>query len=251
MHLEFVTGFDAYNYRHYERYIGLLTRGVVPPDGHVVWTDVNGISRIDLLDALNVKYLITNRAIPSPPSQLALVADYPNELAFVFYSGMTRTHIRIYENLNVLPRSYFATELVPARDAQQALDLALEGDLRLATIVEGPDMAAHLLNVPDDATLDFVERRNDHHLLASHNDERGFAVIGEIWHPGWRATLDGDPIAIHRTNIAQMGAWLPAGEHLLELEFQPLYWPIARALSLTGAIGLVALGIAAFRSSRI
>jgi hypothetical protein len=250
MHLELVTGFDAYNYRHYERYIGLLTRGVIPPDGHVVWTDLNGIARIDLLDALNVKYLLVNRLIPSPPPQLDLIKSFPNEPAFVFYGGLNTAPIHIYENGGVLPRSYFATEIAPARDEQQALELALRLDLRETTIVEGDDMGAARLDVPEDATLDFVDRKNDSYLLKSRNEERGFAVVGEIWHPGWRATLDGEPITLHRTNIAQMGAWLPAGEHQLALEFRPLYWSIARTLSQIGAIGFIALAGLAFKSRR-
>jgi hypothetical protein len=248
MQLELVSGFDAYNYRHYERYIGLLTRGVIPPDEHVVWTDLNSIARIDLLDALNVKYLLVNRMIPSPPPQLGLIKSFPKEPAFVFYGGLNTAPIHIYENGGVLPRSYFATEIAPARDEQQALELALRLDLRQTTIVEGDGMAPTSFDVPENATLDFVDRKNDSYLLESRNDERGFAVVGEIWHPGWKATLDGEPIKLHRTNIAQMGASLPAGKHRLSFEFRPLYWTLARALSLIGAIGVIALTGLAFKS---
>jgi hypothetical protein len=248
MQLELVTGFDAYNYRHYQRYIGLLTRGEILPDRHVVWTDVDRIARFDLLDALNVKYVLTTRAITAPPPQLALVKELLDEPAFVFYRGMTTTPFYIYENRSVLPRCYFATHLTPARDEQQALELALGLNLRETTIVEGGETTPVHLVAGEDATLRFVERKSDHHLLETHNPARGFAVLGEIWHPGWRATLDGEPIALHRTNVAQMGAWIPAGEHLLALTFRPLYWPIAVALSTLGAAGLLAVAWLAFRS---
>ncbi|MBW2294226.1 MAG: hypothetical protein JRG94_18220 [Deltaproteobacteria bacterium] len=246
--LELITGFDAYNYRHYERYIGLLTRGEIVPEGHVIWTDVNRIARLDLLDALNVKYVLTTRKIAAPPPQLVLVKELLDEPAFVFYQGMTTTPIYIYENQSVLPRSYFATELTPARDAQHALELALGLDLRETTIVEGPDTTPVQLDVGENAALRFVERKSDHYLLETHNQARGFAVVGEIWHPGWRATLDAEPITLQRTNIAQMGAWIPAGEHQLRLQFRPLYWSIAKLLSMAGTAGLIAVAWLALRS---
>lgn len=46
-----------------------------------------------------------------------------------------------------------------------------------------------------------------------------FATISVPMYPGWKLTVDGQPVRLYRTNHALMGADLPAGRHNLVLEF--------------------------------
>ena len=73
--------------------------------------------------------------------------------------------------------------------------------------------------------------------LQTQNRTRRFLVISEVWHPGWRAFIDGDELQLHRTNVALMGAWIPPGDHKLELSFRPVYWHLGVVIS------LVSLGV--------
>jgi uncharacterized membrane protein YfhO len=73
-----------------------------------------------------------------------------------------------------------------------------------------------------------------------------FLVISEVWHPGWHAALDGTTQRLHRTNLALMGTWVPAGKHTLVLRFRPLYWIPGLAVSLGS--GVVFLGVAVVAS---
>ncbi len=50
----------------------------------------------------------------------------------------------------------------------------------------------------------------------------GVAVISEIYFPwGWKATVDGKPVEIGRVNYILRAVSLPAGNHTLELTFDP------------------------------
>ena len=46
------------------------------------------------------------------------------------------------------------------------------------------------------------------------------AVVNTTYDRGWSARVDGDPSPVHRTALGQIGLELPAGQHVLELEFR-------------------------------
>jgi len=48
----------------------------------------------------------------------------------------------------------------------------------------------------------------------------GLLVVAEAWDEGWSARLDGQDAVIHRVNHFQMGVVLPAGVHILVLEYR-------------------------------
>jgi hypothetical protein len=53
-------------------------------------------------------------------------------------------------------------------------------------------------------------------------------VLARPWAPGWRAWVDGVPTAVVRTNLAGLGAVAPAGDHTVELRYNPWLWRKSR-----------------------
>jgi hypothetical protein len=49
-------------------------------------------------------------------------------------------------------------------------------------------------------------------------------AVRESWHPRWRATLDGTPVAVRRITPDYMAVDVPRGEHTLELRFRRPAW---------------------------
>jgi hypothetical protein len=49
-------------------------------------------------------------------------------------------------------------------------------------------------------------------------------AIRESWHPRWRATLDGAPVALRRITPDHMAVDVPPGAHVLELRFRRPLW---------------------------
>jgi hypothetical protein len=48
----------------------------------------------------------------------------------------------------------------------------------------------------------------------------GLLFVSEIYHPDWGAWIDGNPVPIHRTNVAFRGVHVPEGEHELVFRFR-------------------------------
>ena len=82
----------------------------------------------------------------------------------------------------------------------------------------------------------------------------GVVVLADTWDPGWRATLDGQPVAVLRANHMLRGIEVPEGRHVVEM----IYWPASLQRGLFGAaIGIAilmvwgsTLGVVRLRSSR-
>ena len=58
-------------------------------------------------------------------------------------------------------------------------------------------------------------------IIKTRSDQPGLLVIAENFHPGWQATLDGEPTTIYRANYTAQALYLPAGEHVFTLLYLP------------------------------
>lgn len=50
----------------------------------------------------------------------------------------------------------------------------------------------------------------------------GFVLLNDVWHPWWRATIDGRPAEMMRANVMFRAVQIPAGSHVVRFEFEPL-----------------------------
>jgi hypothetical protein len=241
MNLQPITGFDAYNFRHYQTYVRLLQTGRVPDGAPTVWTDVTAVARPDLLDGLNVRYVLApGRVDPLPPGWQE-VAHLRREPVFVFYKGMTTSDIFVYRNANALPRAYWAARVTGVGSEAELASAVAANNLHAAAVVLDPG-DADTRAAPEDAVR-IVEQRDGFLAADLRTRDRRFLVVSEVWHPGWRAHLDGEAVPLLRTNIAQMGLWVPDGERRLVLEFRPMYWWPALTISALAGVAIAALAV--------
>jgi hypothetical protein len=50
----------------------------------------------------------------------------------------------------------------------------------------------------------------------------GFLVLNDVWHPWWRAAVDGEPARILRANVLFRAVPLAPGAHHVRFVFAPL-----------------------------
>ncbi len=62
--------------------------------------------------------------------------------------------------------------------------------------------------------------------------------------PGWRATIDGRPLALRHPSVFTLEARIPPGRHRIELRYWPRTFTVGLVLALVAALGLLgALGV--------
>ncbi len=75
-------------------------------------------------------------------------------------------------------------------------------------------------------------------------DAPGVVVVADAWHPGWRTTVDKQPVYTGLVNGSFRGIALPSGEHLVEMRYRPRSLSAAlavAALTLTVLVALIPL----------
>ena len=65
----------------------------------------------------------------------------------------------------------------------------------------------------------------------------GVVVFSEVYYPGWQATIDGQPVDITRADYILRAMNVPAGEHTIEMWFNP------QSIHVTESIAYVALAL--------
>ncbi len=74
----------------------------------------------------------------------------------------------------------------------------------------------------------------------------GLAVLSEVYFPwGWHATVDGNPVEIGRVNYVLRALRVPAGEHEIELRFDPLSLRVTDTVATVAVLMIFAAAIVA------
>ena len=140
--------------------------------------------------------------------------------------------IAVFRNPDALPRFRFARELLPARDAADALGKVLDGsfDPQQQAVVEGLAAPIHAA----DGEIVSREVRDSRLRFRLRTGGAAFFIVADSWYPGWRAYLDGAAATIYPVDGFLRGVRIAgAGEHRLEMVYRPasLYYGAAGTLA--------------------
>jgi len=250
MKLQLISGYEPFNLRHYQQYFNLLQLGQARREDATVWTDLLQVARWDLLDALNVKYVLAPFPLQLPSDRFEPVGQYHDQPVFVFYKGVERIDVFVYRNKSVLPRAFWAERVVHVVGEDDMRTTLQQNNLRHLAVIRGIGPGDATPGSPNDQ-VKVVEAADGYLSMETVSGTDRFLVVSEIWHPGWSGTLDGRTLPLHRADLALMGAWIPAGRHRLVLMFRPLYWRVAFGISLCcGAAFLIWVAVHLFRYRR-
>lgn len=141
-----------------------------------------------------------------------------------------------------MPRAYvvYAAETVTGDQEAVARLLNPEFDLRnTALLAEPVDLPAQAARSASRATL--TEYSQTYVVVETTASQPGLLLLGDLYHPGWRVTVDGQPAQLLRANHVLRGVLLPAGQHRVEFRFQPSSLRNGALLSLAALLVLVGL----------
>jgi hypothetical protein len=181
-------------------------------------------------DLLNAGYLVTTGAQEF---------DGPDAPSLV----MEQSGVYVYRRPNRLPRAWVAPQI-------EVLD---EGSI--LSRIHDPAFEPRTTALVDPATGDGLEcggsggggqaeitEYGTNRIAARVRGEGGFLVFSEVDYPGWRASLDGEPVQLVRADYLLRALCVPAGEHHVEMVYDPPLLKLGLALTTSGLLAaLVAL----------
>jgi len=168
-----------------------------------------------------------------PGDSLAPVLNMLNTKWIIFGAQAGQALQNPYANGN----AWFVTDVkyVDTPDAEIAalkrLDTkhAAVADKRFRTALDGSPLGT--------GSVRLTQRKPNEVRYEVTSDKGGLIVFSEIYYPGWKATVDGQPVKIGRVNYLLRALKVPAGKHLVVMEYRPT------SISVTEAIAFSAIAV--------
>jgi len=148
--------------------------------------------------------------------------------------------VKIYENLDVLPRAFAVHE---------ARFLETDAEVLGALRDEAFDPAREVLLIGEQGpSQSYGQDCGDEVRLVSYTPEQvrvevemgcpGYLILTDAHYPGWLAVVDGRPQEILRANLYFRAVPVPEGQHLVEFRYKPASLKTGLALSLFAALSI-------------
>ncbi|MBU1651414.1 YfhO family protein, partial [bacterium] len=160
-----------------------------------------------LLRMMNTRYFISDRPISH------------QDLEEVFVGQKER----VYRYNKELPRAFLVSQFELIKEPHEAFRYYRQPDFDFGKIAVLQESPAEPLQPDAKGAVRWLSRSPDHLELEVETDGRQLLVLSEVYYPsGWKATLDGKPADILRTNYMFRSVEIPAGKHIVRMDFKPL-----------------------------
>jgi len=184
-----------------------------------------------LLALLNVKYLISKFEIDSKEFELAgIVGDKDDD----------EGSLKIYKNLNVLPRAFLVEgyKVVHSeKEYKDTLGSKAFDPRELVLLDEDPSFSTlrgERVGVENESVIITKYQPNRIELAVSLARPK-ILFLSETYYPGWKVYIDGNEGSIYRANYAFRAVPLGSGSHKVVFSYEPL------SVTLGGVITLLAI----------
>jgi hypothetical protein len=215
--LRSVFGYDPLILQRYEEFI-------------TSWPD----TRARTYDLLNAGYLVAGGPLDFAGEEWP---EAPRLLA-------ERDGVYVYERPGALPRAWVATEVLVQDGASILATIRDPVFDPLTTALVEQQVACELPSGSEaDASSAEVVRYEPSGVEVLVNSGGGLLIVSEVYYPGWRATIDGASAELVRTDYVLRGLCVPAGEHTVELVYDPPLLKVGLAITAITAVLLTGLGL--------
>ncbi len=197
-----------------------------------------------MFDILNVRYVLYDRRSG---------ADLPDNAKSQYRLVFQGDGVKVYENQDVAPRAFVATDIHAAPDEAAALRFLRRGetvrtDGSVQLVVKDPRTTAVIeadpADVPQQKTCNQPVTSSTKVLsysastvkLAVDSSCNGLLVLGDEYYPGWSATVNGSDARIFATDVALRGVFVRAGHSIVEFRYRPSAFKIGIVLASLGVL---------------
>ena len=166
--------------------------------------------------------------------------DHARSYCFSLGGVRTLPPYEVWENPDVLPRAFVVPRTAPLPDRPQVLDALKRTDFRQTVLLEGwrDELAAAAPGAAYRAA-DVIGYRPNRVVLRE-DGPAGWLVLADVWFPGWKCTVNGQPAEVRRGDFLFRAVAVPSGPCEIVFTFEPESYRRGCELSL-GAAALVAV----------
>ena len=151
--------------------------------------------------------------------------------------------VKVYENLDVLPRAFVARRVSVVGSEEEALARMQSPDFdpTAEVVIEGgPDEAAPASG-EETAQVRVVTYGPERVEIEAELEEPGYLVLTDANYPGWRAWVDGEEAEVRTADLLFRALRLEPGRHRVLFLFQPWTVRAGLGISLLAWVGLFGL----------
>ncbi len=159
--------------------------------------------------------------------------------------------VKIYENLDVLPRAYLVADWQWAADTPGAVEALRDPqfDGRQTAVLTGEEAALPsdpAAELPGQAVITSYSAGEV--VIETNAPSSALLVLTDTHYPGWEAEVDGQPATVFPANLLFRGVFVPEGEHQVILRFTSLAYRRGLMLFILtlAIIASMSLGLALF-----
>ena len=168
--------------------------------------------RQKLLDLLGVKFILNKSE-----SEVADYGTFPDNIYKLIYHDGS---YQIYENKEVLPRAFLASEYIVLTDMQKIVDKIFDSsfDLKKTLILEeDPKMK---FAQDKDSSVKIDRYANNNVLMSTSSKTNMLLFLSDTHSSEWKARVDGKEAELYRADYAFRAVSVPTGNHSVE----SYYW---------------------------
>ncbi len=130
--------------------------------------------------------------------------------------------VKVYENAAALPRAFVVSDVRAAASDDETIALMQGADFDPSRTVV---LIGNQSNSPDHSVTPspchFVTYTPEYAAIDVDAAQDGYLVLTDAYYPGWVATIDGQPTNIERADVMFRAVKVPAGQHRVEMRYEP------------------------------
>ena len=156
--------------------------------------------------------------------------------------------VRIYENVNALPRAFVVHRVEEVADDEAALARMQQQGFDPASfaVVEGEiptDVREELADGPesDRSQVTITQYENNRVELEARMENAGLVLLTDTYYPGWKVYVDGRRAELYPTDYLFRGVFVSEGEHKIEFVYDPGSFKLGVAISVAAFLALLGL----------
>lgn len=157
--------------------------------------------------------------------------------------------VKVYENLDVLPRAFVVHDWVYAPDVDSAVATLAGLNVTQTAVIEGVGENSSGSVNTDASSVSVVSYAPEQIILSTSLPQNGLLVLTEAFYPDWTVLVNGEPREILKTDGMFRGVFLDAGTHEVVFEYRPNSLRNGAMLTLVG--GVILLGLIVVSRSKV